>query len=159
MGLLFKQQPPSKLSEFRQTVTNQFNHLNKQQMESIKFFNPIKSRGASLKNNCDAHLTIALKGKNRKQSSYVFYLQNLMKKENIKWKYANVRVYNGQIYIEEGISLSGYLIYRMRDISNRILVEALFNFLSIKKPNTEDESIIVKLSATKFEKGYLLSAI
>ncbi len=126
-------------------------------MAEIQFFKPTRSQGRKDKLTSDVHVTIALKGKNRKQSNYDFYLSNLMKKYNVKWRYARVGKFNGAIYIEEGISSDGYLIYRMRDITNRLLVENLFDYFGVEKPTKEDESITINLNSIKFEKGFLLS--
>jgi hypothetical protein len=144
------------VSEIRSRLTNQ---LNQQPMAEISFFTPTRANSRGNKFTSDAHLLIAIKGKDRKGSAHIFYIKNLMKKYDLKWKYVRVGVWNENIYIEEGTSSDGYLINKFRDIANKDLVEKLFNGICVHYSNLENHSTTVKLGAKRFQKGFLLTTI
>lgn len=120
----------------------------------IVFIKPTTKRGRLNYDNVhDAYMYIGLKGKERKQSRHEVNLKIMVRKEKIAhWKYVKFGFYNNEIYICAGDSNDGYQLSKHNmSITNKDLLNTLFDFLNIKLPAKPDESCKVGFKYEKLD--------
>lgn len=125
------------------TTLNYFTPVNR--LKSTKFVHALLSLGAGAKNT----------------DNYYLYLEHLLRLEKLNWKFVRVsHDKNNNLYLTEGNELNGFFINTNSAITNRSLIENIFNLFNIAIPYGTKQRIKVKFTFEKVDEGvYLLKKI
>lgn len=123
---------------------------------TLQFFSPSnRQRNAKF-----VHALLSLGAGKNNTDNYYLYLEHLINSEELKWKYVRVAHDKNNIYLTEGNEMNGYYINTNNAITNRNLIENIFDLLQIKITYGTKQKIKVKFTFQKVENGiYLLKKI
>jgi hypothetical protein len=107
------------------------------------------------------HALLSLGAGAKGSDNYYLYLEHMLNCEKLNWKYVRVaHDQNKNIYLMEGNELNGYYINTNSSITNRDMIEKIFELLDIQIPYGTKQKIKVKFYFQKVENGiYLLKKI
>ena len=123
---------------------------------TLQFFSPSNRQ----RNSKFVHVLLSLNAGKNNADNYYLYLEHLINSEGLKWKYVRVGHDKNDIYLTEGNEMNGYYINTNNAITNRNLIESIFQVFKIQIPYGTKQKVKVKFTFQKVEDGiYLLKKI